>query len=79
MNHTTEIDDILVRVDALPAAERVTLAHRILNEARPETVHATPRHTVAEAVGLLRGPGPAPSDAEVKRWMAEHRTSKYGT
>jgi hypothetical protein len=79
MSHTAEINDILVRIDALPRQERMMLAYQILRDTRVKALPDAPRQTLNAAVGLLRDAGPAPSDEEVKTWMDEHRISKYGT
>ena len=36
------------------------------------------RPTLSEALGLLATDQPAPTDAEVKQWLDEHRMEKYG-
>jgi len=57
---------------------------RIERDARARTEVSTlattrpKRNTLEKALGLLYTGKPAPSDAEVKEWLHEHRMEKYG-
>ncbi len=36
------------------------------------------KQTLSQALGLLATSAPPPSEEEVKQWLEEHRTEKYG-
>jgi hypothetical protein len=78
MTRKEEIDNLLLHVQAWPQEDRVALAYQILRDMRKKTLEDPPRHTLAKARGIARGSGPAPTDADVRQWIDEHRMSKYG-
>jgi hypothetical protein len=78
---TTELTDVLNRVKTWSPESRIVLARRIL-----ETLDGSrcpprglPIRSVRELIGLGAGELPPPDDETVLRWMAEHRTEKYGS
>lgn len=42
------------------------------------TVQQRRKPTLHKALGLLATDKPAPTDAQVKQWLEEHRLEKYG-
>jgi len=51
----------------------------ILETLAPVPKMPAPRaKTLSKALGLLRTERPAPTDAEIERWLEEHLLSKYG-
>ncbi len=77
MRHETEIETIISQVKPWPEEDRVALAYFILRDMRKKTRESAPRNTLAMAIGIARGTSP-PDDATVKKWIEEHRESKYG-
>lgn len=79
----TDIAEVIGRVRSWPQAMRLTLARRILEtlESPPEvkTAPEPPRGlTAAEIAAKFKSDKPAPDDATVQQWIAEHRREKYG-
>jgi hypothetical protein len=74
-----EYQSILQTVHNWPLAQRITLAQDVLKDVSTEVAAQRPRRpTLDQALGLLATTYPAPSDAEIKQWLTEHRTEKYG-
>jgi hypothetical protein len=70
---------VLQAVREWTPAMRFMLLQDVLRTLEPEIDRARPRRaTLHEALGLLATDQPAPSDAEVARWLDEHRLQKYG-
>ena|ERR1041385_5765885 len=67
-----------------PLAMRYSLIRDILDMlAKQEAQYrpspsASARNTLDRALGLARTDQPPPSDEEVRRWLDERRTAKYG-
>jgi hypothetical protein len=78
VRHEREIETIISQVKRWPEEDRVALAYLILRDMRKKTRESAPRNTLARAVGIARGTTPPPDDATVKKWIDEHRQSKYG-
>jgi len=78
MAHEREIETIVSQVKPWPEADRVALAYLILGDMRKKTRESAPRHTLQSALGIAKGESPPPDDATVKKWIEEHRQSKYG-
>jgi len=81
MNTPTPADyeTILQTVHEWPPVQRFTLVQDILKTLSPKSESPRPRqNTLEKALGLLATNYPAPSDVEVKQWLNEHRTEKYG-
>ena len=58
---------------------RFALVRDVINTLAPEVVPSPPkRKTLEKALGLLATSRPAPSDAEVQRWLDERRMEKHG-
>ena len=75
MNYST----VLETVHDWPAARRLSLLQDILRTLEPELQRRRPRRpTLEAALGLLATGRPAPPDAEIGRWLDEHRQEKYG-
>jgi hypothetical protein len=75
------LNEVLVRVNTWPPAQRITLARRILEALEPMTLTATPTprgRPIEELLALFRTDRPAPDDETVRRWIDEHRMEKYG-
>jgi hypothetical protein len=73
-----EFDSIAERVNTWPPEQQMPLAEQILSRTSDQQLAPPPRRTLDKAIGLLRGDGPPPSDAEVKRIIEEARIAKYG-
>jgi hypothetical protein len=79
----SDVAHVLELVKTWPVDMRIALARRIL-----ETVEKSPlasgkasgrRGKPVEAlIGIGAGSGPAPTDEDVRQWLAEHRMEKYG-
>ena len=76
---TTTYETVLNTVRQWPPDRRFALVQDVLNTLTPEVKPSRPRRkTLEKALGLLATSQPAPSDAEIKRWLDEHRMEKYG-
>ena len=78
MTHTAEYTDVLKAVSVWPVEQRIALAHDVL-----ETLTETPaserrRPSFERALGIGSAGPVTPDDDEVRRWIDEHRTEKYG-
>lgn len=65
-------------ISGWPVEERLALMHDILRTLIPGGDIPTPKNTWEQASGLLAGPWPAPTDADVERMLDESRREKYG-
>jgi hypothetical protein len=74
-----DYDNILQTVRSWPTVRRVDLIQSILKTlvTGSGTSRARPK-TLSKARGLLCTGRPAPTDAEIRRWLKEHRLRKYG-
>jgi hypothetical protein len=71
-------ESILKIVRQWPIAQRFTLVQDVLKTLAPKKASArAPRQTLDRALGLLARPQPAPTDADIERWLDERRTEKY--
>lgn len=63
-----------------PAHERSHLVQEVLKTLTPSyaTAPSEKQPTLDRALGLLATEQPAPSDAQIQRWLDEHRAEKYG-
>jgi dihydroneopterin aldolase len=76
---TTNYETILNTVRQWPPNRRFALVQDVLNTLVSEVAPPRPRRkTLEKALGLLATDQPAPSDAEIKQWLNEHRMEKYG-
>ena len=76
---TISYETVLNTVRQWPPDRRFALVQDVLNTLAPEVSSPRPRHkTLKKALGLLATGQPAPSDAEIKQWLDEHRMEKYG-
>jgi len=76
---TTDYDNILQTVRRWPVAKRVDLVQSILNTLTFGSGMPVSRpQTLSKALGLLQTERPAPTDAEVRRWLDEYRLRKHG-
>jgi hypothetical protein len=75
-----ELADVLERVKTWPAAQRITLARRILETVGlSPSVEEPPRRVPLEQVfGLLKTDAPPPTDEDCARIVEEERLRKYG-
>jgi hypothetical protein len=73
-----EYRSILKVVASWPADQRATLAHALIEGLQNESIASRPTPTIDQLIGVARGEGPAPTDAQVKQWIDEHRMRKYG-
>ena len=69
-------DSVLNEVTAWPPEHRATLAQVLIESLRRDVPRRKP--TIDQIIGIARGDGPTPSDEQVKQWIDEHRTRKYG-
>ena len=77
MHRQNEIDAILQQVKNLPVEDRVAVAQQILRDANGSALAPPPRNTLSKALGLAQGPGPAPTDDQVKQWLEEDLVAKH--
>jgi len=76
---TVSYETVLDAVRQWPPDRRFALVQDVLSTLAPEVLPSRPRpKTLEKALGLLATSQPAPSDAEIKRWLDEHRLEKYG-
>ena len=76
---TVSYENVLDAVRQWPPDRRFALVQDVLSTLAPEVLPSRPRHkTLEKALGLLATSQPAPSDAEIKQWLDEHRLEKYG-
>jgi len=76
---TISYETVLNTVRQWPPDRRFALVQEVLSTLAPEVLPSRPRHkTLEKALGLLATSQPAPSDAEIKQWLDEHRMEKYG-
>lgn len=76
---TISYETVLNTVRQWPPDRRFALVQEVLSTLAPEVLSSRPRHkTLEKALGLLATSQPAPSDAEIKQWLDEHRMEKYG-
>jgi len=72
-------ETVLKTVREWPPDRRFALVRDVINALAAETFPSrSGRKTLERALGLLATGRPAPSDAEVKQWLDEHRMEKYG-
>jgi hypothetical protein len=77
---TLDYADILNLVRRWPSAKRLNLVQEILGTVSSdlETTTTGSSNTLSQALGLLTKDRPAPSDQQVREWLAEYRLEKYG-
>ncbi len=68
---------VLKTIRQWPYATRLKLVQDILKSLETGANLST-RQTFTQALGLLAQDRPPPSDAEIDRWLDEHRLEKYG-
>jgi len=78
MSRREDINNILKQVEGWPSEDRVALAYQILRDMRRQVLPPPPRDTFRAALGVGRGEKNPPTDQQVRQWMDEHRTKKYG-
>jgi hypothetical protein len=72
-------DTVLEVVSGWPSEKRLSLVQDVLETLAPESRGPrSQRRTLERALGLLPTGQPAPSDADVRQWLDEHRMEKYG-
>jgi len=75
---TANYQVVLEQVAHWPPPERLALVQDIIGTLAREWSASAPRPaTLPAALGLLDTPQPAPTDADVKHWLAERREEKY--
>lgn len=76
---TNDYETILKVVRAWPPAQQFTLVQEVLKTLALDTTPKQPHQpTLDRALGLLATERPTPSDAEIKQWLDERRTERYG-
>lgn len=75
MSLAADYNEILAAASHLPVEQRAALAQALIDTLRPSS---RPKPTIDQLVGVGRGDGPPPTDEQVRRWIDEHRTEKYG-
>ena len=79
VSETTNYNTILKIVHSWSPATQLALVQDILKTLSLELLSArSQRNTLEQALGLLATDHPAPTNAEVSQWLAEHRLEKYG-
>jgi hypothetical protein len=75
----TGYEAVLNTVRRWPPDRRLALVRDVLGTLAPEVEPSRSRiNTLEKALGLLTTDAPAPSDAEIQRWLNERRMQKYG-
>jgi hypothetical protein len=70
---------LLSTISTWPTEQQLALVQDILKVVTGKVNNrATRKPTLQQAAGLLAGSWPPPSDEEVRRWLDEGRTEKYG-
>ena len=70
---------VISTISAWPAKIRFALVQEVLATLTPEEHLASSRQpTLSQALGLLRGSGLAPTDAEVGALLDERRNERFG-
>jgi hypothetical protein len=77
MFRQNEISEILTRVDNWSPEDRAALVYQLLRGIGRDSLAGPPRNTLETALGIGRGEGAVPTDAEVDQIMSEHRQRKY--
>lgn len=76
---TNNYETVLNTIRQWSPGRRFALVQDVLNTLAPEMKPPRPRRkTLEKALGLLATSQPAPSDAEIKQWLDEHRMEEYG-
>ena len=82
MNSSETLDyaGILNLVRRWPSAKRLSLVQEILGTVSSDLKTTTKgeSNTLTQALGLLAADQPAPSDQQIREWLAEYRLEKYG-
>jgi hypothetical protein len=76
---TPDYTRLLKTITKLPRQQRFALVQEVLTSlAQDAEPQLQKRNTLSRALGLLEVEGrPAPTDAEVERWLDEHRAEKH--
>lgn len=78
MSYRREVGDILTLVSNWSPEERADLARELLESLpRKSGLAPAPRDTLRHASGILRRPGPPPTDEEVERVRWEAMKEKH--
>lgn len=76
---TSSYDSVLKIISRWSPVQQKALVDDVLKMISPRIEPPRQkRPTLSEALGLLATDQPAPTDAEVKQWLDEHRMEKYG-
>jgi|CXWL01.1.fsa_nt_gi dihydroneopterin aldolase len=75
---TVDYDVVLQTIRRWPVAQRFALMQELLRALAVEVSPPRTRQTLPRALGLLATNAPAPTDVQVKQWLNERRTEKYG-
>ena len=80
LKETATVDDVLQLIRQWPPDQQFSLVQSVLQSLAPKISQRKrqPKPTLAQALGLLETTASAPSDAQVKAWLEERRTEKYG-
>lgn len=72
-------EGVLRVVQQWPTTRQIELVRDVLSAISPRISLPLKRQkTLGRAFGLLANEKPAPTDAEVQRWLEDHRTEKCG-
>lgn len=75
----TDYEAVLEVVHQWPLSRRFALVQDVLDAMSREFSQSRPRtKTLEKALGLLATEETPPTDADVRRWLHEHRIEKYG-
>lgn len=79
LKQTATLDDVLHVIRQWPPDQQFLLVQSVLESLahKVSPQKRQPKHTLAQALGLLETNAPAPSDAQVQAWLEEHRIEKY--
>jgi dihydroneopterin aldolase len=74
---TISYETVLDAVRQWPPDRRFALVQDVLSTLAPKVLSPQPKpKTLEKALGLLATSQPAPSDAEIKQWLDEHRIAE---
>jgi hypothetical protein len=76
---TASYDGVLRVIQKWPPARQIELVQEVLSAISLRVALPSKRQkTLDRAFGLLANEKPAPTDEEVKQWLEERRTEKFG-
>jgi hypothetical protein len=75
---SNEYQKVVQTVLSWPPEDRASLIQLLLDGMKSHATATAQKLQLSDFVGIARGSGAAPDDAQVKQWIDEHRMEKYG-